>query len=115
MLWRVAPPPEKLTRYGLTAFSMTLNEITPGLKVSLLIYKPSDTVLLCCQSCIIGGSHLLIEFGFFEQGKLPPTDSRLRPDQKHLESGEYDAANSEKLRLEQKQRRVNISILFFLE
>lgn len=69
-LWRVAPPPEKLTRYGLTAFSMTLNEITPGLK-----------------------------------GKLPPTDSRLRPDQKHLESGEYDAANSEKLRLEQKQRR----------
>lgn len=70
MLWRVAPPPEKLTRYGLTAFSMTLNEITPGLKE-----------------------------------KLPPTDSRLRPDQKHLESGEYDAANSEKLRLEQKQRR----------
>jgi hypothetical protein len=29
----------------------------------------------------------------------------LRPDQRHLENGEYDAANSEKLRLEQKQRR----------
>ena len=35
LLWRVAAPPEKLTRYGLTAFSMTLNEITPGLKVSI--------------------------------------------------------------------------------
>ncbi|KAG0597632.1 hypothetical protein M758_12G010100 [Ceratodon purpureus] len=74
LLWRAADPPEKMTRYGLTAFSMTLNEITPGLKE-----------------------------------KLPPTDSRLRPDQKHLEKGEYDAANSEKLRLEQKQRRVNLS------
>lgn len=41
------------------------------------------------------------------QEKLPPTDSRLRPDQRHLESGEFDAANSEKLRLEQKQRRVS--------
>nr|XP_024386741.1 oxysterol-binding protein-related protein 1B-like isoform X2 [Physcomitrium patens] len=70
LLWRAAPPPEKLTRYGLTTFSMTSNEMTPGLRE-----------------------------------KLPPTDSRLRPDQRHLENGEYDAANSEKLRLEQKQRR----------
>jgi hypothetical protein len=69
-LWRRADPPERMTRYGLTAFSITLNELTPGLKE-----------------------------------KLPPTDSRLRPDQRHLESGEFDAANSEKLRLEQKQRR----------
>uniref|UniRef100_A0A0R0GJZ5 PH domain-containing protein n=1 Tax=Glycine max TaxID=3847 RepID=A0A0R0GJZ5_SOYBN len=37
--------------------------------------------------------------------KLPPTDSRLRPDQRHLENGEYDMANSEKLRLEQRQRQ----------
>ncbi|KAI6690871.1 hypothetical protein NL676_027699 [Syzygium grande] len=36
--------------------------------------------------------------------KLPPTDSRLRPDQRHLENGEYEMANSEKLRLEQRQR-----------
>jgi hypothetical protein len=70
MLWRRAELPEKQTRYGLTAFATTLNEITPGLR-----------------------------------GKLPPTDSRLRPDQRHLENGEYDAANFEKLRLEQKQRR----------
>ncbi|KAJ3669503.1 hypothetical protein LUZ60_011453 [Juncus effusus] len=38
------------------------------------------------------------------QEKLPPTDSRLRPDQRYLENGEYDKANSEKLRLEQRQR-----------
>ncbi|KAJ1687688.1 hypothetical protein LUZ63_019078 [Rhynchospora breviuscula] len=38
------------------------------------------------------------------QEKLPPTDSRLRPDQRFLENGEYDRANAEKLRLEQRQR-----------
>ncbi|CAD6246690.1 unnamed protein product [Miscanthus lutarioriparius] len=36
--------------------------------------------------------------------KLPPTDSRLRPDQRHLENGEYEKANAEKLRLERRQR-----------
>lgn len=40
------------------------------------------------------------------QEKLPPTDSRLRPDQRYLENGEYGMANSEKLRLEQRQRQV---------
>ncbi|KAM3310682.1 hypothetical protein ACQJBY_031387 [Aegilops geniculata] len=37
--------------------------------------------------------------------KLPPTDSRLRPDQRCLENGEYERANAEKLRLEQRQRQ----------
>ncbi|KAK6132380.1 hypothetical protein DH2020_033871 [Rehmannia glutinosa] len=37
--------------------------------------------------------------------KLPPTDSRLRPDQRCLENGEYEKANAEKLRLEQRQRQ----------
>ena len=40
------------------------------------------------------------------QEKLPPTDSRLRPDQRHLENGEYEEAYKEKLRLEEKQRMV---------
>lgn len=35
---------------------------------------------------------------------LPPTDSRLRPDQRAMEDGEYDLAATEKNRLEQKQR-----------
>lgn len=60
------------TRYNLSPFAISLNEILPG----------------------------LLE-------KLPPTDSRLRPDQRHLENGEYELANAEKLRLEQLQRLVN--------
>ncbi|KAH7515627.1 hypothetical protein FEM48_Zijuj10G0046500 [Ziziphus jujuba var. spinosa] len=58
------------TRYNLSPFAISLNELTPG----------------------------LLE-------KLPPTDSRLRPDQRHLENGEYESANAEKLRLEQLQRQ----------
>ncbi|KAJ8773601.1 hypothetical protein K2173_005847 [Erythroxylum novogranatense] len=58
------------TRYNLTPFAISVNELTPG----------------------------LLE-------KLPPTDSRLRPDQRHLENGEYELANAEKLRLEQLQRQ----------
>ncbi|CAM6008123.1 unnamed protein product [Sphagnum balticum] len=69
-LWQCASPAKHPTRYGLTAFATTVNELTPGLKE-----------------------------------KLPPTDARLRPDQRHLENGEYDDANAEKLRLEKKQRR----------
>lgn len=38
-----------------------------------------------------------------EEG-IAPTDSRFRPDQKLMESGEWDKANAEKLRLEEKQR-----------
>ncbi|KAK7280938.1 hypothetical protein RIF29_08517 [Crotalaria pallida] len=58
------------TRYNLSPFAISLNEIMPGLSE-----------------------------------KLPPTDSRLRPDQRHLENGEYELANAEKLRLEQLQRQ----------
>ncbi|GAV87567.1 PH domain-containing protein/Oxysterol_BP domain-containing protein [Cephalotus follicularis] len=69
LLWRRNKPPSNVTRYNLTSFAITLNELTPGL-----------------------------------QEKLPPTDSRLRPDQRHLENGEYEKANAEKQRLEQRQR-----------
>ncbi|KAH9621255.1 hypothetical protein KSS87_010068 [Heliosperma pusillum] len=69
LVWRRVKPTPNLTRYNLTNFAITLNELTPGL-----------------------------------EEKLPPTDSRLRPDQRHLENGEYDQANTEKLRLERRQR-----------
>ncbi|VFR02214.1 unnamed protein product [Cuscuta campestris] len=69
LLWKSNKPPQNLTRYNMTSFAITLNELTPGLKE-----------------------------------KLPPTDSRLRPDQRSLENGEYDKANAEKLRLETRQR-----------
>jgi hypothetical protein len=35
---------------------------------------------------------------------LPPTDTRLRPDQRAMEDGEYDRAAAEKTRVEEKQR-----------
>ncbi|KAF7127383.1 hypothetical protein RHSIM_Rhsim11G0065900 [Rhododendron simsii] len=70
LLWKRSKPPKFPTRYNLTRFAITLNELTSQLKE-----------------------------------KLPPTDSRLRPDQRCLENGEYDMANSEKLRLEQRQRQ----------
>ncbi|PWA78607.1 Oxysterol-binding protein [Artemisia annua] len=56
------------TRYNLTPFAISLNEIIPGLRE-----------------------------------KLPPTDSRLTLDQGHLQNGEYEIANAEKIRLEQLQ------------
>ncbi|OVA11993.1 Oxysterol-binding protein [Macleaya cordata] len=70
LLWKRSKPSQFPTRYNLTRFAITLNELIPGLKE-----------------------------------KLPPTDSRLRPDQRCLENGEYEMANSEKLRLEQRQRQ----------
>lgn len=38
------------------------------------------------------------------QAVLPPTDTRLRPDQRAMEDGEYDLAATEKNRVENKQR-----------
>lgn len=37
-------------------------------------------------------------------GKLPPTDSRYRPDVRALENGDIDAAEAAKLRIEEMQR-----------
>ncbi|OIT31222.1 PREDICTED: oxysterol-binding protein-related protein 1C-like isoform X3 [Nicotiana attenuata] len=70
LLWKRSKPPKNPTRYNLTRFAITMNELIPGLK-----------------------------------DRLPPTDSRLRPDQRCLENGQYDRANSEKLRLEERQRQ----------
>ncbi|XP_074279510.1 oxysterol-binding protein-related protein 1C-like isoform X2 [Silene latifolia] len=70
LLWRRSKPAKFPTRYNLSSFAITLNELTPEL-----------------------------------EEKLPPTDSRLRPDQRYLENGEYEKANAEKLRLEQRQRQ----------
>ncbi|CAD6209088.1 unnamed protein product [Miscanthus lutarioriparius] len=69
LLWEKNEPSTNPTRYNLSSFAITLNELTPELKE-----------------------------------RLPPTDSRLRPDQRHVENGEYGKANAEKLRLETRQR-----------
>ncbi|KAK3927345.1 Oxysterol-binding protein 1 [Frankliniella fusca] len=41
-----------------------------------------------------------------EEEGVAPTDSRLRPDQRLMENQRWDAANTEKVRLEEKQRAV---------
>lgn len=38
LLWRRSKPPKFPTRYNLTRFAITLNELTPGLKVLLIFY-----------------------------------------------------------------------------
>jgi len=46
----------------------------------------------------------LNEITSIEKGLLPPTDSRLRPDQRMVEDGQLDDAEEVKLRLEEAQR-----------
>ena len=50
-------------------------------------------------------SRLACELNEMEEG-VCPTDSRRRPDQRLMEEGRWDEANSEKVRLEEKQREV---------
>ncbi|QQP36587.1 Oxysterol binding protein, partial [Caligus rogercresseyi] len=45
------------------------------------------------------------ELNELEEG-VAPTDSRVRPDQRLMEDGLWDEANTEKIRLEEKQREV---------
>lgn len=76
VLWKMNPfPNNALEYYGFTAFGLTLNEITKG------------------------------EGEMAVEGKLPPTDSRLRPDVRALEEGELDLAEEEKVRVEELQRK----------
>lgn len=76
VLWKVNPYPKNaLDYYGFTGFGMTLNEITQG---------EGDMAL---------------------EGRLPPTDSRLRPDVRALEEGKLDEAEEQKIRVEELQRK----------
>ncbi|KAK4692290.1 oxysterol-binding protein-related protein 3/6/7, partial [Lecanoromycetidae sp. Uapishka_2] len=47
----------------------------------------------------------LNEITAIEKGKLPPTDSRLRPDQRAAEEGDLNSAESMKAKLEEAQRK----------
>nr|XP_031832165.1 oxysterol-binding protein 1 isoform X1 [Nomia melanderi] len=50
-------------------------------------------------------TELACQLNELEDG-IAPTDSRFRPDQRLMENGQWDEANAEKLRLEEKQRAV---------
>ncbi len=47
----------------------------------------------------------LNEITALEKGKLPPTDTRLRPDQRFAEKGHLDEAEAWKVKLEEAQRQ----------
>lgn len=96
LLWKRSKPAQYPTRYNLTRLAITLNELTPGLKVCTLFFVFEQRT----------NSSILVDISLNKQEKLPPTDSRLRPDQRYLENGNYEMADSEKLRLEQRQRQV---------
>lgn len=56
-----------------------------------------------------GMSYHNIQFNYLSDSlkpRLPPTDSRFRPDQRALENGDFKTAATEKHRLEEKQRLV---------
>lgn len=54
LLWKRSKPPKFPTRYNLTRFAITLNELTPGLKVSLLIsYSISILMYICMVYSVI--------------------------------------------------------------
>ncbi|CAI5492832.1 unnamed protein product [Closterium sp. Naga37s-1] len=135
LLWQKCAPSPFPCKYKFTPFCITLNEMTPGLKYSkftpfritpneltlglkvthLLGAPPSDRFLSAAGLAGLGGGDVsvrrlticfLSSLRFPSQEHLPPTDSRLREDQRALEEGYYDRAIQEKSRLEQKQRKV---------
>lgn len=55
LLWKRSKPPKNPTRYNLTRFAITLNELTPGLKVSIneLFSVKKISLSIKDQSCAI--------------------------------------------------------------
>jgi oxysterol-binding protein 1 len=56
-----------------------------------------------------GMNHFQLQFNYLPEslkGYIAPTDIRYRPDQRALENGDFKLAESEKHRLEEKQRAV---------
>jgi len=49
ILWKRSKPPKFPTRYNLTRFAITLNELTPGLKVCTFNWS----FILCFQSVFL--------------------------------------------------------------
>ncbi|KAK4144288.1 putative oxysterol binding protein [Dichotomopilus funicola] len=68
-------------------------------KAGSLVDKPATTYGLTTFAASLN------EITALEKGKLPPTDCRLRPDQRLAEQGELDEAEEWKVKLEEAQRQ----------
>uniref|UniRef100_A0A2P2LXD5 Oxysterol-binding protein-related protein 2A isoform X2 n=2 Tax=Rhizophora mucronata TaxID=61149 RepID=A0A2P2LXD5_RHIMU len=57
LLWKRTKPPPNLTRYNLTSFAITLNELTPGLQVERMCYVKFRACIsiffLCMSHCFL--------------------------------------------------------------
>ena len=54
LLWKKSKPPPSLTRYNLTSFAITLNELTPRLQVDMMYQINFLSIfisLLCIYNC----------------------------------------------------------------
>lgn len=45
LLWKRSKPPKDPTRYNLTRFAITMNELIPGLKVCVNLLSSNDRIL----------------------------------------------------------------------
>ncbi|XP_053617090.1 oxysterol-binding protein 1 isoform X2 [Plodia interpunctella] len=104
--------PEGVPRYVLQGFWDSKVEVAPVTSAS-----PDNTVCKTGKFCLAWErvpapsdsdkwyhfTLLAAQLNEHEAG-VAPTDSRLRPDQRLMEEGLWDEANTEKLRLEEKQR-----------
>ncbi|KAM7199540.1 Oxysterol-binding domain containing protein [Naviculisporaceae sp. PSN 640] len=81
---------------------------TGGLKVSpggQTVWKVGELVSDCAKTYgLTQFAAALNEITGLEEGRLPPTDSRLRPDQRLCEKGDLDRAEEAKAALEERQR-----------
>jgi len=75
--------------------------VSDGLCVCVCLYMCCSAELEKCYNF----TQLAVELNEMEQG-VAPTDSRLRPDQRLMEAGLWDDANTCKVLLEEKQRAV---------
>jgi hypothetical protein len=95
----------KATGVGLTGLWTTSLKITENGKSGKEIWHVGDLVdsaPRCYGLTTFAAS--LNEITDFEKGHLPPTDTRLRPDQRAAEEGNLDEAESLKAKLEENQR-----------
>lgn len=93
------------TGAGLTGTWTNSLKLTEGGKPGQEIWRAGDLVdnaARCYGLTTFAAS--LNEITDLEAGKLPPTDTRLRPDQRAAEDGKLDDAEGLKARLEENQR-----------
>ena len=86
-------------------WTQSLKLVEVGKSISTEVWRVGDLVDNAAQTYgLTTFAASLNEITELEQGRLPPTDCRLRPDQRAAETGDLDTAEIWKARLEEGQR-----------